>query len=584
MKVYLEKAIFINRAPFDKITFDFCENGIFVLSSENGKGKTTILSHVVDAFYEMARPQFPNEFEGKENKFYRVSSAIHNLDLSQPSFVYFRFRTPESTIDYVDIRNVCTEDQYNEAISLENNIPFGEIKSSLEKDNYIKKVSSSFDKKAEKIFFNNLMTYFPSYRYEKPGYLNDPYKISLDFKKELPFTGFLKNPIEVITGLSQFANWIMDVVLDLRQDMGGINRKLFDNLNSIITHTLISTKRGSLRFGIGPRGYGATRIQILENKEKAEQIYPTIFNLSSGESSLLCLFGELLRQTDNIRNNMQPDEVTGIVLIDEVDKHLHIKLQKEVLPSLLNIFPNVQFIVSSHSPFLSLGLAEKLQERSKLIDIESGLSIQPEHDKQYQEVYEMMIEENYRYKTMYDSIISQIEDEKELQIITEGNNTEHIKKAISVLDHSLLDKIKVIAGAESKSGDQQLKNAFDIMANANHSSKFLFVWDCDSVRKANSVTENSSFFKFCFRKNELNFKTNKGIENLYDERFFTEDLYDEKETAIEYGGSKIEIIFNKNNFLEKIKQETDVEVFKNFIPFLEKIKSIIDPPVQLGLQ
>ena len=582
MKVFLEKAIFINRAPFDKLMLNFCENEISVLSSENGKGKTTILSHVVDSFYEMARSYFENEFEGKENKFYRVSSSIHSLDPSQPSFVYLRFKTPESTIDYVDIRNVCTEDQYNEAILLEDKIPFGGIKSNLEKDHYIKKVSSSFDKKmAEGIFFNNLMTYFPSYRYEKPGYLNDPYQISLDFEKELSFTGFLKNPIEVITGLSQFANWIMDVVLDLRMDKNPQNEILFNNLNSIITRILISKKKSRLRFGIGPRGYGATRIQIVEDKEKIEQIYPTIFNLSSGESSLLCLFGELLRQTDNIRNNMQPDKITGIVLIDEIDKHLHIKLQKEVLPLLLNIFPNVQFIVSSHSPFLSLGLAEKVQKRSKLIDIESGLSIQPTHDKQYQEVYEMMIEENSRYKTMYDLIISQIEDKKELQIITEGKNTEHIKKAISVLDNSLMDKIKIISGAEDRSGDRQLKNAFDIMSNANHSCKFLFVWDCDFAAKADSVTENSSFFRFCFSKNELNSKANKGIENLYDERFFTPDVYDNRKTKIDYGGSKTESIFNKSEFLEKIKKEKEKEVFEKYNPLLEKIKCIICLPSDL---
>jgi len=61
---------------------------------------------------------------------------------------------------------------------------------------------------------------------------------------------------------------------------------------------------------------------------------------------------------------------------------------------LFSLFPNIQFIVSSHSPFLSMGLAEISQKRSKIIDLESGLSIQPTSDKQYQEVYEMMIEEN----------------------------------------------------------------------------------------------------------------------------------------------------------------------------------------------
>ena len=580
MKIFLEKATFINRAPFESLELDFCENAISVLSSENGKGKTTILSHVADAFHEMARPNFPNEFEGKENKLYRISSPIHNLDQSKPSFVYFRFRTPESIIDYVDIRNVCTETQYNEAILLEDKIPFGDIESNLTAGNYVKKVSSSFDKKnAEKIFSENLLTFFPSYRFEKPGYLNDPYQITLNFKKESNFTGMLRNPLEVVSGLSQFSNWLMDIVLDISIKNNIQNDLFYQNLNAIITQTLSSKQKGNLRFGIGPRGHGSTRIQILENKVNGEQIYPTIFNLSSGESSLLCLFGELLRQSDNISNNIQLPNVTGIVLVDEIDKHLHIKLQKEVLPLLLGMFPNVQFIVSSHSPFMSLGLAEKLRERSKLIDIESGFSIHPTNDRQYQEVYDMMIEENIRYRTMYESIVSQVETEKELQIITEGKNTEHIAKAITTLDKNLMDRIKIITGSEDRSGDQQLKNTFDIMRNANHSSKFLFVWDCDSIKIVNSVSENLSFFKFCLHKNEDNSRVKKGIENIYDEIFFTEDVYDKKETENDYGGSKVEININKSRFLEKIKQENRIEIFHNFSPLVDKINSIINPPV-----
>lgn len=580
MKMFLEKAILVNRAPFDKLLLDFDENGISVLSSENGKGKTTILSHIVDAFHEMARPNFPNEFEGKENKFYRVSSGIHNLDQSKPSFVYFRFKLPESSFDYVDVRNMCTEEEYNEAIPIENKIPFQELKPGLESSSYVKKVSSNFDKKkAEEIFSKNIITSFPSYRFEMPGYLNDPYQVSLDFKKKSNFTGRLTNPIEVVSGLSPFANWIMDIVLDLRMDANIQNQILFNHLNTIITLTLTAKNRGALRFGIGPRGFGGTRIQILENKDNGKQIYPTIFNLSSGEASLLCLFGELLRQADNLNNNINPHEITGIVLVDEVDKHLHIKLQKEVLPLLLSIFPNVQFILSSHSPFLSLGLAEKLQSRSKLIDIERGIVIQPVHDAQYLEVYEMMLQENQKYKSMYESILAQIEDGKELQVITEGKNTEHIRKAISVLDNTILNRISIVTGSEDKSGDQQLKNAFVILANADHSNKFLFVWDCDSVSKANSVAESATLFKFCFTQNIDNNKAKKGIENLYNEELFTDDIYDEKVTEIDYGGSKKEIIFNKGNFLTKIQEEEGIEVFENFRPLIDKILAILNPPV-----
>ena len=72
MKIFKKKAIFVNRAPFDKLELDFSENGIGVLSAINGRGKTTILSHIADSFYQMIRSPFPNEFEGKENKLFAV--------------------------------------------------------------------------------------------------------------------------------------------------------------------------------------------------------------------------------------------------------------------------------------------------------------------------------------------------------------------------------------------------------------------------------------------------------------------------------------------------------------------------------
>lgn len=610
MIMHLEKAIFVNRAPFDKLELDFNENEIAVLSAVNGRGKTTILSHIVDAFYEMARPHFSNEFEDRGNKLYRVSSIIHNLNLTTPSFVYLRFKTIEGNIDYVDIRNVCTEAQYNESITIEDKIPFNQFQQKLQNQQYSKKVSSDFNKdKAEKLFFNNILTYFPSYRYEQPGYLNDSYKINLDFKKLSGFSGYLKNPIEVISGLPQLANWIMDVVLDnqyLNVKPEDIKKTLttmrFENeitadelpslinaiiqtnihqkseiqrnINFILTNTLISKKYGNLRFGIGIRGSGGTRVQIV-NTESGEQIYPSIFNISSGESSILCLFGELLRQADNIKNNIQLSEITGIVLIDEVDKHLHIKLQKEVLPNLFNLFPNVQFIVSSHSPFLSMGLADEVHERSKIVDLDNlGISKDPTTNELYTEVYDMMIGENERFKEMYEGINAQLETTKILQIVTEGKNTEHIEKAIKILDSSLFNTVKIIKGSEDRSGDQQLKNAFDIMSKSNHINKFLFVWDCDSVDLVGKVIETDNFYKYCFENNAENTTAKKGIENLYPENLFTPDDYDKKETKIDYGGHKTEEIFNKSKFLAKIKCETSIEVFQKYQPLLDRIRSI----------
>ena len=201
MSFSLVKAIFVNRAPFEHVEFDFKEGGINVLSAINGKGKTTLLSHVVDAFYEMAKPYYTGSFEGKENKFYRFSSSIFQLDTSKYSIAYFRFNVNNEAIDYIDCRgNDLTDENYKNEIQIVNSIPFDRIKDKLQNNNCAKVFSENLNKeKAISIFSNNILTYFPSYRYEQPYYLNDPYKFSVKFNVDSEFNGYLANPIEVFT-------------------------------------------------------------------------------------------------------------------------------------------------------------------------------------------------------------------------------------------------------------------------------------------------------------------------------------------------------------------------------------------------
>ena len=320
MKIYLEKAIFVNKPPFqNSLELDFFENEIAVLSAINGRGKTTIISFIVDAFYEMAK-RFYEDITENVNSFYRISSNLENLDRSQPSFVYLRFKSSDGqNIDYVNIRELCTEDQYNFAVKLVDKIPFSEILSELNENGLSKKISNNFNKKnANTIFEKNVITSFPSYRFEIPGYLNDPQKIKLEYTKISRIIGQLRKPVEVITGLPDLANWIIDVILDLQYQQTNPTKNILDLILSCI---LISKGYGNVRFGVGPRNFGSTRIQIVNVSDK-NSIYPSIFNLSSGESSLLCLFGEILRQADLYNMNIDLNSLFGIVVIDEVDKRL----------------------------------------------------------------------------------------------------------------------------------------------------------------------------------------------------------------------------------------------------------------------
>jgi predicted ATP-binding protein involved in virulence len=76
----------------------------------------------------------------------------------------------------------------------------------------------------------------------------------------------------------------------------------------------------------------------------------TFRDLSAGYSSILRVFTELLMTVEV--SDFTPETINGFVVIDEVDAHLHPSLQRKVLPFFSELFPKIQFIVSTHSPFV----------------------------------------------------------------------------------------------------------------------------------------------------------------------------------------------------------------------------------------
>ena len=164
--MFVEKAIFINRAPFEYLEIDFLQNGINVLSGINGNGKTTILSHIVDAFHEMVKQAFPNSYSGNlEGKFYRVVTNRYSLIRFQPSVVYIRFKHKVDNYDYIEIVGAITENEYNN-INIKNKITFEEVSRKLKDSSQAKILSKNCNKKSiNDIFKNNILTYCPSYRF-----------------------------------------------------------------------------------------------------------------------------------------------------------------------------------------------------------------------------------------------------------------------------------------------------------------------------------------------------------------------------------------------------------------------------------
>ncbi len=78
--------------------------------------------------------------------------------------------------------------------------------------------------------------------------------------------------------------------------------------------------------------------------------------LSDGYSSIISILTELILRMKI--HNVDAYDMQGVVLIDEMETHLHVELQKQILPFLTSFFPKIQFIVTTHSPFILSSLPD----------------------------------------------------------------------------------------------------------------------------------------------------------------------------------------------------------------------------------
>ncbi len=88
---------------------------------------------------------------------------------------------------------------------------------------------------------------------------------------------------------------------------------------------------------------------VIENSDGIEL---SINSLSDGVKNILTLVADIAYRCSKLNPHLENSskETKGIVLIDEVEMHLHPSWQQRVMIDLLNIFDNIQFIVTTHSP------------------------------------------------------------------------------------------------------------------------------------------------------------------------------------------------------------------------------------------
>ena len=117
----------------------------------------------------------------------------------------------------------------------------------------------------------------------------------------------------------------------------------------------------------------------------------------------------MIRMEKQTNRTFQYD-IPGIVLIDEIETHLHLELQKKIMELLTTMFPNVQFIVSTHSPFILNSLENVViydLEQKTLVNSDTGLSNIP---------YDGIVEGYFGASRLSDELADKFQRYKELAV------------------------------------------------------------------------------------------------------------------------------------------------------------------------
>ncbi len=188
----------------------------------------------------------------------------------------------------------------------------------------------------------------------------------------------------------------------------------------------------------------------------------SIYELSDGYRSILSMVFELIIQLINsygttkvfeqIKRGFYKIDLPGVVLIDEIDAHLHPKWQSEIGTTLTRIFPNIQFIVTTHSPLICRSVSDE-STIWKLSRPGSGNQSQEIVGIEKERLIKGNILEAFDTESFGENITRSKIAQEEILRLAELNR-KIIKGSITVEEEILLNHLRSIYPTESGQSDQ----------------------------------------------------------------------------------------------------------------------------------
>lgn len=162
--------------------------------------------------------------------------------------------------------------------------------------------------------------------------------------------------LDPLSSYKSFESWYVDICLaELELKIEEIEKNNLDISNNEFTSI-----RKSIQQAVNHIVEKNTGWKDIVYKKRAETIVAqnetfgelSLMQLSDGIRNMIGLVADIAYRAVKLNPHLEnaPKQTPGIVLIDEVDMHLHPKWQQTVLTDLTKAFPNIQFIVTTHSP------------------------------------------------------------------------------------------------------------------------------------------------------------------------------------------------------------------------------------------
>lgn len=344
-KLKLKSLILTNFRNYEYFEIAFNKQ-LNVIVAENGIGKTTILDAIAIAYGEMLTRMPKIKGKSFEDKDLRIIDDKTNAP-------YMRIEVETySSISWDRTQSV------NKTKIIKNQIP--QAKGIKELNNYIDELINK-EYVNETAFDIPLIMYYGTSR----AVVKTPMR-KTNFQKKFSRFEALSGALDADTNFHRLFQWF-DAMEDeerrLIQEKRDFDYKL--PLLEAIRKAIVSM----LPEFSNPRIKTRPLRFLIDKKIEENNITYNINQLSDGYKTVLAMIMDIAgRMAEANPDKLNPLESEAIIMIDEVDLHLHPRWQQTILIDLQNTFPNAQFIITTHSPqVLTTVHAENIQA-IKLVD------------------------------------------------------------------------------------------------------------------------------------------------------------------------------------------------------------------------